>query len=39
MTVEKDFHILFKERLGSGSRTGEVRRSGRGMGVLDVLAR
>jgi hypothetical protein len=38
MIVEKDFHILSKESLGSGSRTGEIRRIGRGMGD-DVLAR
>ncbi|PMD15524.1 hypothetical protein NA56DRAFT_709653 [Hyaloscypha hepaticicola] len=39
MLVEKDFHILFKERLGSGSRTGEIRRRGRGREVLNVLPR
>jgi len=39
MIVEKDFHILSKESLGSGSERGEIRRIGRGMGVLDVLAR
>jgi hypothetical protein len=32
-------HILYKERLGSGSRTGEIRRRGRGREVLNVLAR